>query len=214
MNRRELLKMIAIVTGGAVVGSEFLLAGCTNPSATTSIGFSKDDIAFLNEVAETILPATQSPGAKAANVGQFMTVAVNDCYTETDQAIFHEGMKKLEDASQKINGTSFIKSNVKQRHDLLVALDKEAKEYQKQKSDFDKIQSEKEKAEFAKGNINFKKEQMPSHYFTLMKQLTLWGFFTSKEGITGALQYVPVPGHFDGCIDYKKGDKIMVGLMG
>lgn len=214
MNRRELLKMIAVVTGGAVVGSEFLLEGCTNPSATTSIGFSKDDIAFLNEVADTILPATQSPGAKAANVGQFMTVAVNDCYTEPDQKTFHEGMKKLEDASKKLNGTSFMKSNDKQRYDLLVTLDKEAKEYQKQKNDFDKTQTEKEKAEFAKGNINFKKEQMSSHYFTLIKQLTLWGYFTSKEGMTEALKYVPVPGRWEACIDYKKGDKIMTGLTG
>ncbi|HVT85331.1 MAG TPA: gluconate 2-dehydrogenase subunit 3 family protein [Chitinophagaceae bacterium] len=214
MNRRELLKMIAVVTGSALIGSEFLLEGCKNPSATSSVGFTDDDIAFLNEVAETILPATQSPGAKAANVGQFMTVVVTDCYEETDQKTFHEGMQNLKDACKKMHGVSFMKADSKQRNELLVALDKEAKDHQKQKNDFDKAQSEKEKEEFAKGNTNFKKETMPSHYFTLMKQLTLWGFFTSKEGITQALKYVPVPGRFDSCIDYKKGDKIMVGLMG
>lgn len=214
MNRRELLKMIAIVTGGTVIGGEFLLEGCTNPSTVNSVGFTKDDIDFLNEVAETILPATQSPGAKAANVGEFMNVAVNDCYDEKDQKTFHEGMQKLNDASKKMNGTSFMNANEKQRHDLLVSLDKEAKEYQKQKNEFDKVQNEKEKDEFAKGNTNFKKEQMPSHYFTLMKQLTLWGYFTSKEGMTQALKYVPVPGRWEACIDYKKGDKIMVGLTG
>jgi hypothetical protein len=214
MNRRELLKMIAVVTGGAVIGSEFLLEGCKNPSSTSSVGFTDDDIAFLNEVAETILPATQSPGAKAADVGRFMTIAVNDCYEEQDQKTFHEGILKLNDASKKMYGSDFIKADPEQRHELLVAIDKEAKDFQKRKNDFDKAQNEKEKEEFAKGNTNFKKEQMPSHYFTLMKQLTLWGFFTSKEGITQALKYVPVPGRFDGCIDYKQGDKIMVGLMG
>src|SRR5574338_1321782 len=213
MNRRELLKMIAVVTGGAVIGSEFLLEGCKNPSVKSSVGFTDDDIAFLDEVAETILPATQSPGAKAAKVGQFMTVAVNDCYDETDQKTFHEGMQKLKDACKKMHGTDFMKADPEQRHELLLSLDKEAKDYQKKKSDFDKDQGEKEKEEFAKGNTNFKKEQMPSQYFTLMKQLTLWGFFTSKEGITQALKYVPVPGRYDACIDYKKGDKIMVGLM-
>lgn len=214
MNRRELLKMIAMVTGGAVVGSEFLLEGCTNPSAVGSVGFTKEDIDFLNEVAETILPATKSPGAKAANVGQFMTVAVKDCYTENDQKIFHDGMQKLQDASKKMNETSFIKASEKQRHDLLVSIDKEAKEYQKQKNDFDWNQNKKETVELAKGNKNFIKEQMPYHYFTLMKQLTLWGYFTSKEGIEQALNYVPVPGRYDGSLDYKKGDKLMVGLMG
>jgi hypothetical protein len=214
MNRRELLKMIAVVTGGAVIGSEFLLEGCKNPSATTSLSFSDDDTAFLNEVAETILPATQSPGAKAAKVGQFMTVAVNDCYTDTDQKIFHDGMQKLKDACEKKYNTSFVKITPEQRHALLVDLDKEAKDYQRKKNDFDKQQHEKELDEWTKGNSKFQKEQMPSHYFTMMKQLALWGFFTSKEGITEALKYVPVPGRFDACIDYKKGDKIMVGLMG
>ena len=206
--------MIAVVTGGAVIGSEFLLEGCKNPSSTTSVGFTDDDIAFLNEVAETILPATQSPGAKAANVGQFMTVAVNDCYEETDQKTFHEGMQKLKDACKKMHGSSFMSVDAEQRHELLIVLDKEAKDYQKKKDDFDKIQHEKELEEWSNGNSKFTKEQMPSHYFTMMKQLTLWGFFTSEKGINEALKYVPVPGRFDGCIDYKKGDKIMVGLMG
>ena len=55
---------------------------------------------------------------------------------------------------------------------------------------------------------------MSPHYFTMMKQLTLWGYFTSKEGMMQALKYVPVPDHYDACIDYKKGDKIMVGITG
>ena len=85
MNRRELLKMIAVLTGGAVIGGDFLLQGCKNPSAKTGLVFTDDDIAFLNEVAETILPRTSTPGAKDAKVGQFITVIVNDCYEEKDQ---------------------------------------------------------------------------------------------------------------------------------
>jgi hypothetical protein len=41
----------------------------------------------------------------------------------------------------------------------------------------------------------------------MMKQLTLFGYFTSKEGATQALRYKAVPGKYEGCIDYKKGDK-------
>ena len=47
-----------------------------------------------------------------------------------------------------------------------------------------------------------------------MKQLTLWGYFTSKEGMTKALRYNPVPGRYEGCIDYKKGEKSFAGLGG
>ena len=48
---------------------------------------------------------------------------------------------------------------------------------------------------------------MSPHYFSLMKQLTLLGFFTSEVGATKALRYVPVPGRYEGCVPYKKGDK-------
>ncbi|HMG67072.1 MAG TPA: gluconate 2-dehydrogenase subunit 3 family protein [Chitinophagaceae bacterium] len=200
MDRRELLKMIAVLTGGAVVGAEVFLTGCKNPETTSGLAFSEDDIPYLDEIAETILPATSTPGAKAAKVGQFMTVIVNDCYAEGDQKTFHEGMKQLNDACDKKYSSSFMKATPQQRHDLLVGLDKEAKDYQKKRSE------SMEKAG--------QKDKMPNHYFSLMKQLTLWGYFTSKEGMTKALRYNPVPGHYDGCIDYKKGEKSFAGLGG
>ena len=182
MNRREALSRVAILTGGMVLGAEAFLSGCkTN---TKGVTFSKDDVAFLNEVAETIIPATSTPGAKEAKVGEFMTVMVNDCYEEKDQAIFMEGMKKLDEASKKLNSKTFMESTPEQRNALLVALDKEAKEHQKAA-----------------------KPEDPKHYFTMIKQLTLSGFFTSEVGATKALRYVAVPGKFVGSYPYKKGDK-------
>ena len=133
MDRRELLKMIAVLTGGAVIGGDFLLQGCKNPASKTSLVFTDEDIAFLNEVAETILPATQTPGAKAAQVGRFMTVIVNDCYEEGEQKTFHEGIEKLDRACKEMHHARFMNVRPVDRHELLVALDKEAKDYQKKK---------------------------------------------------------------------------------
>jgi len=212
MDRRELLKMIAVVTGGAFIGGEFFLSGCKNPEAGVSMAFTPDDIAYLDEIAETILPKTNTPGAKDAKVGTHMTVMVNDCYTENDQKTFHEGMKKLNDASKAMNNKSFMDSSPEQRKNLLISLDKEAKEYAGKKNDFDSEQIKKEKDEHDKGNTGYKREQMSAHYFSMMKQLTIAGFFTSKEGKTGALRYTPVPGKYDGNLDYKKGDKMFTGL--
>jgi hypothetical protein len=206
MDRRELLKMIAVLTGGAVVGGEVFLSGCKNPETKAGMAFSEDDIPYLDEIGETILPATSTPGAKAAKVGQFMTVIVNDCYEEDDQKTFHEGMKQLNDDFNKKYGTAFMKATSQQRHDFLVDLDKEAKEHQKKRAESMSQQNNNDK--------NAKKTEMPNHYFTLMKQLTLWGYFTSKEGMTKALRYNPVPGRYEGCIDYKKGDKSFAGLGG
>lgn len=183
MNRREALSSVALLLGGTILGAEAFLSGC---KSKTDVGaaFTAEDIAFLDEVAETILPATSTPGAKEAKVGQFMTVMVNDCYEEKDQKIFKEGMAKLDEASKKKNSKSFMESTPTQRHDLLVELDAEAKAYQKSK-----------------------KPDEPNHYFRMMKELTLTGFFTSEVGATKALRYVAVPGKYEGCIPYNKGDK-------
>ena len=184
MERRELLKLIALATGSAFIGGDLFLSGCKNAPEIGGATFSEEDISFLDEVAETIIPKTTTPGAKDAAVGSFMTVMVNDCYDKKDQQTFHEGIKKLDDACQKTHKTGFMKATPEQRTSLLTTLDKEAKEHQKSKQKDD-----------------------PSHYFTMMKQLTLFGFFTSKPGATQVLRHEPVPGRYDGALPYKKGDR-------
>ena len=187
MNRRDALTRVSLLLGGTVLGAELWLSGCTNPQKNIGAGglnFSNDDIAFLDEVSETILPATDSPGAKDAKVGEFMTRIVRDCYTPADQKIFVDGLQKLNEASKQKNGNYFMDATPEQRHDLLVDLDKDQKTYQAQK-----------------------KKEDPTHYFRMIKELTLWGYFTSEPGANKALRYVAVPGKYEGCIDYKKGEK-------
>jgi hypothetical protein len=212
MNRRELLKLIAAATGGVVIGGEFLFSGCTNPeSSGGGFAFTEDNIAFLDEVAETILPQTSTAGAKAAGVGRFMTVMVNDCYTKEDQETFHKGLGILDEACKKMHDHGFMKATAEQRKELLISVDKETKEYIKKKAAFDNEQREKEKQGQEKGT-DFKKQTMPNHYFQQLKQLAIFGYFTSEKGRTEGLRYTPVPGKYQGVIDYKKGDKAFVGL--
>ena len=206
MERREAVKYISVLLGGTLVGSSAFLSGCKSTTGKDQ-QWATEDIAYLDEIAETILPRTSTPGAKDAQVGQFMTVMVNDCYEEGDQKAFREGMDKLNEVSKNKFNAAFMKITPQQRHQLLVELDKEAKEYGKKVADFNSAENKKEKDETAKGNTNYKRQHMSPHYFTMMKQLTLLGFFTSKPGATQALRYVPVPGRFEGCIPYKKGDK-------
>jgi len=184
MERREAVQYIALLLGGTLVGANSFITGCKTADKKDNTTFSQEDVAYLNEVADTILPTTATPGAKAANVGQFMTVMVNDCYEAKDQKIFHEGLKKLDDAADKAYNASFMKLTPQQRHDLLVKVDTEQKEYSKTK-----------------------KEDDATHYFRMMKELTLLGYFTSEIGTKQARRYAPVPGRYEGCIPYKKGDK-------
>jgi len=187
MNRRDALSRVGLILGGTVLGAEAFLSGCTNSNkniGATGVNFSNDDVSFLDEVAETILPATHTPGAKEAKVGDFMATIVKDCYEEKDQKVFIAGMQKLNEASKKKSGKYFVESSPQERHDLLVELDKEQKDYTDKKNSND-----------------------APHYFRLMKELTLWGYFTSEAGANKALRYVAVPGRYEGCVPYKKGEK-------
>jgi hypothetical protein len=205
MERREAIKYISILLGGTFIGANAILTGCKTDGKSTD--FSPEDIAYLDEVAETILPATSTPGAKAAKVGQFMTLMVNDCYEEGDRKAFREGMDKLNSRSKDKYGKEFMSITPAQRKELLIVIDREAGAYQKKVDDFQDKENQKDKDERRNGNHKYVKQKMSPHYFTMMKQLTLLGFFTSEVGSRQALRYNPVPGRFDACIPYKKGDK-------
>lgn len=211
MNRRELLKMIAVATGSAMIGGEFLLSGCKSNN-DAPVAFTEENIAFLDEVAETILPQTNTPGAKAAGVGRFMTVMVNDCYTKDDQEIFHKGLNILDDECKKMHNVEFMKATPEQRKQLLVKIDKETNEYVKKQADAENLQKQKEKQGQERNTNDFKYQALPNHYFQQLKQLAIFGYFTSQQGRTESLRYTPVPGKYQGVIDYKKGDKAFAGL--
>ena len=134
MNRRNALSAVAVLFGGTIIGAEAFLSGCKTPVKKEGL-FSTDDLSFLDEVGETILPTTaSSPGAKAAKIGDFMKTIVTDCYDEKEQKIFEDGLVKLQAASNKKYSKDFLDLDAAQRHDLLVELDKEAKDYQKTKT--------------------------------------------------------------------------------
>ncbi|HRN58497.1 MAG TPA: gluconate 2-dehydrogenase subunit 3 family protein, partial [Agriterribacter sp.] len=120
MNRREALSRVALILGGTVVGANAFLEGCKPADEKAAAGtFSNSDIAYLDEIAETIIPTTNTPGAKAAGVGAFMTVMVNDCYDEKDQQVFFEGMQLLHEASKQKFGKSFMDIDAAERKTLL-----------------------------------------------------------------------------------------------
>lgn len=202
MNRRDAIGRVALLMGGAVIGAEFFISGCKSGAGKVEDLFVADSIALLNEVADTILPTTtSSPGAKAANVGHFMAIMVQDCYWPKNQKTFLEGISKLDDASQKKFSGKFMSLTAQQKTDLLVDLDKEQKEYTKKNA---KTEGEDSKH---RNDPDYKGPTVEPHYFRMMKELTLLGYFTSEIGATKALRYIAVPGHYDGNVPYKKGDK-------
>lgn len=202
IDRREAIRRVSAMLGGAAfIGGSGLLAACskepapkaavdsvvaksTTPEMMQSM-FTAEEVALLEEVGETILPETKTPGAKAAKCGLFMAMMVQDCYEPKDQEIFRKGLTQLNDASVAGNKVAFMQASADQRLMLLTELDKQAKKYQDKK-----------------------KEADPNHYFRMMKELTLLGYFTSEVGMTKALRYMETPGRFDPCVPYVKGEPL------
>jgi hypothetical protein len=176
MHRRDLLKLIAAATGCALVGIED--AGA---APTARAPFSAREIAMLDEIAETIIPRTDTPGARDAGVGAFIARYAQACYAPAQLRCLQQGIGAI-DARMRARGVAgFLHASPDQRHALLAQVDREATAHAKDPG------------------------QADPHYFTLMKQLTLLGFFTSEPGSTRVLRYRPVPGKYKGCIPYRKG---------
>jgi hypothetical protein len=244
IDRREAVRRVGLLLGGLTfVGGSGLLEACTKDRPAMQQGdtvgaFSADDVAFLDEVADTILPTTKTPGAKAAKTGAFMAVMVNDSYEPDQQKIFRDGMKTLDAASQKMNGKSFMQSTPEQRLALLTQIDKDAKAYndavqkardakakagvtlagQEKKPSADTAADKhlpdqrKENAPNADaGAANAITADSPPHYFRMMKELTMLGYFTSEIGMTQAQRYQETPGRWDPCLPYRAGETSWAG---
>ena len=183
ITRREALRRVSLLLGGATLTGEsaWLALGTAEaaPAAASPL-FSANDIALLAEIADTILPTTSTPGAKAAGVGPFMAVMVTDVYDAGQQKTFRDGLATLERECRRLHGTDFMAATPAQRTTLLEQLDRE---------------------QYAQRNLG------APHYFRMMKELSLLGYFTSEIGYTQAMRYTETPGRFDPCVPYTPGEK-------
>jgi gluconate 2-dehydrogenase gamma chain len=180
IDRREALKKTALLMGAAVSASALtgILQGCkaTPELLYTPVFFTPDQARIVTEVAEIIIPKTDTPGAKDAGVPGFIDTMLKDCYKKEDQDRFLAGLTAFDEEAKKAYGDSFIYCTpeqqvefVKKTHDAAL---KEMKENKEAKRPF----------------------------ILMAKELTLLGFFTSEPGATQVLQYVAVPGSYKGCV--------------
>lgn len=204
MTRREVIQRVTALMGGAALAGGDLLEAFSFDTAARheamaqgAGAFTAADIALLDEIAETILPETSTPGAKAAKTGAFMALMVTDAYTEPAQRVFRDGMRELDEACRRAHNASFMTASPAQRLALLEALDRE------QKTAMDaRASAPRSRAPAAESAGD-----EPAHYFRLMKELALLGYFTSEIGYTRAMRYLETPGRFDPCAPHAPGDR-------
>ncbi len=224
ISRREAIQRVGLLLGTVTfVGGSGLLTACEQgrtAAAGTSIGkFTADDVAFLDEVAETMLPETTTPGAKAAKVGAFMALMATDTYDASDRQRFRAGMRALDEESRQATGAGFVQATPQQRLALLERLDREQKAYSDAREAARKARTRKDPEKKADAYVPGERQEMapapdvgpapaitadsPAHYFRMMKELALLGYFTSEIGCTVAQRYIESPGRFEPCVPYR-----------
>ena len=138
--------------------------------------FSEDQARLISEVAEIILPKTDTPGAIEVGVPNFIDTMVKDCYNEEDQKKFLDGLAQFEEAAKRELGDSFIQSNAEKQLAFVKKVHEEAVNAAKVDS------------------------KLPRPFILKLKELTMLGYFVSEPGATKVLQYIAVPGAYHGCI--------------
>lgn len=202
MNRRDALKNVALIMGGALSATTLsvISEGCKTTDKKGEL-FTAEQQSTITELADTIIPTTGTPGAKAAGVGPFIAMMIKECYPENVQKIFTDGLDDLDDRSKSKFSNSFVEIDPTQRAGVLQEV-------------VDKLKQDKEKNKDDKGKKNEggSTSTAPSAkkdptFFQLAKELTMLGYFTSEIGCKQALVYTPVPGKWEACTDMKPGQK-------
>ncbi len=128
----------------------------------------------VTTVAELIIPATDTPGAREAGVGGFIELIVGSWYTDLDRDAFLQGLRGLDEQSRAAFGADFLGGTPGQQVDLLTALEAEARRNPA--------------------------SQRPTPFFSRIKSLTISGYYTSELGMRDELHYEVIPGSYDGCV--------------
>ena len=172
ISRREALERVAWAMGGVL--SAELTAGLMGEVLNVGqrVNVNAETSALLAEIADVMIPDTDTPGAKAAGAEQFIVRVMRDCYGYVEQEEFYRQLSELREEVQKRYSKPFSQLDSDQKHTML----KHAAMHLKV-------------------------------FFQRMRALTIAGYFSSEIGATKALEYVPIPGRFEGAVPMKTGQK-------
>lgn len=188
MNRREALRRTALVMGTAVSASTIagIMQGCAaKPElAWTPSFFTEDQAQLVSAMAETIIPKTDTPGAKEAGVPQFIEEMIGIVENPENRELFLNGLNAFNEQCASEHGDSFVS----------LAPEAQTACLEKYNTDMQQMLQS-----------GVRKAPLPDQaFFRKMKELTVVGFFTSQPGATQVLQYSPIPVEYNGCISLEE----------
>jgi hypothetical protein len=169
IQRRAVIRNLLIIAAGAMI-----LPACYRKSGKptiqlTNFSLTEDDEVLLETLCETLIPDTDSPGAKSLKLHLFVLKMVDDCYKVEDQQSFMKGLEAFHDFAKEKTGKAFFAASVPEREDLLKTVQRE-------------------------GDKNKDIHQ----FYKLSKNKTIQGYLNSEYVMTNLLKYELVPGRYNG----------------
>ncbi len=186
MNRRKALLRISLTgVGIAAAAGGYKWYSIVK---TPDLSYAGNNKELISALAETILPATDTPGAREAGVDDFILKMLGHCMGRKEQNTFIEGLKDVQSHCQSRYGRVYQHCTPEQQEETMAALEKNS-----------------QPPAGTVGKIRLRLLGRP--FFTILKEYTVEGYCTSRPGATRGLSYVYIPGSFHGCIPLQPGQK-------
>jgi glucoside 3-dehydrogenase (cytochrome c) hitch-hiker subunit len=187
MERRDALKLLAATATLPLLSRDVFamfraVHGQLSDAASLKI-LNPHQNATLATMAELIIPQTDTPGAKAVRVNEFIDLVVAEWYGDEEKSIFLTGLADIDTRTQNQFGANFIDCSNKQQMRVLMALDQALYE-----------------GRAASLRHHNRTEKPERNFFYMLKQLTLVGYYTSEAGFEQELHQEIIPSRRGGCV--------------
>ena len=192
MQRRNALKLLFSAAALPILGRDLFAFGqqahSDMPPSTSApsarLLFNPHQDATVTAIAEAIIPQTETPGAKATRVNEFIDLILAEWVEDSDRKLFLDGLANVDLRCQSLFAKNFIDCSPLQQTDILTDLDAEA------------AQAREKRGEVIIGRGEY---AGAAHFFEIMKRLTLLGYYTSEPGARQELHWNNHFSTYEGC---------------
>jgi hypothetical protein len=191
MERREALRLLASAAALPLIPGELYAVLRAARAEVDSRGalrtLNANQNAMVHRMAELILPETDTPGAGAARVNEFIDLILTEWYNPVERARFLDGLANADAISHKYFGKNFTECAEAEQVKMLTEFDRG-------------MATEATVLKSRPRGARMEPPEPTHNFFHMFKQLTLTGYFTSEIGAKQALHFQMIPGHYDGCV--------------
>jgi hypothetical protein len=189
MERRELLRLLGGASVFSALSTDWLGATLRAQVAKQPPGTLRTLTPQQNDVvvamSETLIPATDTPGAKGARVNEFIDLILTDWATDEEKSIFLAGLNDADRRTSDLFGHGFAAASPQEQAAIVEILDDELGTH---------------RMEWQQKWHGFWEIREADPFFLQMRRLTLTGYYTSTIGQEQELKVEIMPGALHGCV--------------